>query len=269
MGRAALALAYLTAADRRSMLRRMLVSGSPRRSGARRWAMVLTMASWGVLGCVNNGEADATSDAGMDAGTEAGTDSEADLEACPAWPLSQVLPLVGPWFYGPHPGPCSRTDSGSSAGLVVVDYSYDDADRLVEAVSADGASSEQYEWDEQGRLTRRINHTAAGDTRYDYSYADDGILETSPDVATRVEYQLGPQGYVTRTLLDVNDDGIVDGSIEYQYRDCRMLRRITEQPPDSGNIAELMIYEYDSDGSLSARIANASLVTTFDYGCWQ
>jgi hypothetical protein len=208
-------------------------------------------------GCGSSSSSPGASNFGADAGSE-----NAD---CAAWPLPKLFPLIGPFFFGNDPGPCTLTAAG-----VQYDFSYNSENVLTEMANSDRSDVTTYEY-AQGLLVRetRREHEDISTTTYDYAEGKVSTLTTDPDgVGVAYEYLLDDLGYVqTAKLLNPVLSASQPTHYLYQYDGCNIGRRIAFDRDDAANLDDTADYSYDSQGHLIER-KNAVSDEIFDYSCW-
>lgn len=186
---------------------------------------------------------------GGGAAATGGTPSSGGTSGCPPIAIARVLPIVGPFFMGPDPGPCSQT---SSDGISDAVYTYE-GELVASSTLYEG---ETYVRDDQQRLI--AYQSVAFDIPVVY---EEGafVEETAPGTLTR--YELDELGYLLRAIR--NQGSSEELVWEYQYEDCRLVRRAP--PPNSEHSAR--VYSYDAVGHISSYTEGESVIT-FDYSCW-
>lgn len=180
-----------------------------------------------------------------------GGTSTGGTASCPAVPLSRVLPIVGPFFMGPDPGPCSQA---SDDPLYEGTYTYD-GDLAASSTVWDG---ETYTRDAEDRM---LTYEAGGAPVSTYTYEASAFVEDSGGLLTR--YELDSQGYVVRAIR--TPEGQEPLVWQYQYEDCRLVRRTP--PPDDPTYSE-RVYTYDEEGHI-ASFTETERTVSFDYSCWK
>lgn len=169
-------------------------------------------------------------------------------ESCPSIPLSRLLPITGPFFLGPDPGPCGQT---SSDGLRTGTFAYE-GDLVVSSTLYGG---EIYTRDAEGRM---LSYEVQGSLST-FEYEEQAYYEHFSDQTTR--YELDEKGYPLRVLQAY---GTAEEALwHYEYKDCRLVRRIA--PPGSEDLARE--YSYDAEGHIAAYVEGA-ITVSFDYSCW-
>jgi hypothetical protein len=186
-------------------------------------------------------------------GSVSGTGASSSVTAgCPT--PGPTLPWIGPWMYGPNPGPCTYQDAN-----VVMTYVYEGT-TLVRAEGDDGRD-ETYTRDAQGRIISRDDGTFRFD--YDYSFPS-GHIETvtqNGEVLQVTEYTVSAEGYP----IHFSSDSGLTGT--YVYEDCRLTRF---EAPTAAN-PFVLDYVYDAAGNLIRREPRGTDDTgwvAFDYSCW-
>ena len=173
------------------------------------------------------------------------------------------MPIIGPFFYGPDPGPCSYVDTSTSQGTTTCAYQ---AGKLVSDSSTIGPST-TYQLDAQGRIG---SYTTGGATDV-FEYGSDYLLDTttSSDSSNgkQLRYSLSTTGYPLTAVLTF-PNGTVQ-NIRYNYSSCRLVTRLLTDVA-SGSTSELD-YTYDSVGHLMSRIdpTGSTDGDVYNYVCWQ
>ena len=173
---------------------------------------------------------------------------------CPVWPRSKLLPIVGPLFYGPNPGPCTINSSNPSDPLSVSSsaLSYDTQGRLASSLSTNGGLSMILVWNGD------VLVSTGTDT---YEWGSTYVKITSDSSVTR--YELDAKGYPQSVTLTVLSSGETLGG-SFEYENCRITRRTG----NNGDGTIDMTYEYDASGRVAARRSGNGRVETYDYSCW-
>jgi len=194
------------------------------------------VASGGGTGGSDTGGSDT---GGSGAGGSGGEDT---LDCTPA-PSERVFPVIGPFWFGPDPGPCTSEPEA-------VTFTYTDG--LLTSSTMGGG--EVYVRDERARLIEVLSASEPAT----YEYEGDTVTEVRGE--RRIVYTLSSTGFPL-TADVFSDSNSEPARYVYHYQDCRLLYR--EAP---GALSD-RIYEYDAAGHLVAMNEGAS-PTTFDYGCW-
>lgn len=166
-----------------------------------------------------------------------------NTEDCPAAEIPRLFPVIGPFWFGPDPGPCSAQPND-------VTYEYEGG-LLVSSTTGGG---ETYVRDAESRLIEVVSVADAA------SYAYDGNTVTETRSTHSVVYTLSTTGYPLRAEVLTNGS-TAPTTYTYFYDDCRLSLR--DAP---GALAD-RAYEYDDQGHLMA-IVDGSSSTTFAYDCW-
>jgi len=164
-------------------------------------------------------------------------------ENCPSAPIERLFPIIGPFWFGPDPGPCSDSPEGTT-------YTYEDG--LVQGSTLSGGQT--YVRDELGRMIESVSTSDPAT----FEYSGNTVTETRDQHV--VVYTLSNNGYpLTAVLYDAESSA--PGTYTYHYVNCRLFIR------DAPGALPDRTYEYDEEGHLSV-ILNGSVATTFDYSCW-
>lgn len=173
------------------------------------------------------------------------------------------MPVIGPFFFGPDPGPCSSVDTSTSQGTTT--YVYEEG-KLVSDSSQIGSLT-TYQLDAQGRIG---SYTTGGTTDV-FEYGSDYLLDTmtSSDSSNgkRLRYSLSTTGYPLTAVLTF-PNGMVQ-NLRYDYSSCRLVTRVLTDVA-TGSTSELD-YTYDGVGHLISRIDPTGSIDgdTYNYACWQ
>jgi YD repeat-containing protein len=217
-------------------------------------------------GCGNDAQsalgAGGASAGGASAGGVASSAGAGGATSCPPWPLSKLLPLIGPQFYGPDPGPCSIETMHTTDQFVTLDTVEYSSDGTILKIS-DGDAVETLAYDAQGRPTS-LSDTANGLTTYEYG---DGFVLRATANGFNFRYNLDGQGYVTTAVVSRASDGGVIGTYRYSYDACR-ISRVTYTATGGSEEVYYSDIAYDSEGRMTRR-AGPTQTMTFDYSCWQ
>ena len=192
--------------------------------------------------------------------------SAGGMSNCPTWPREKLLPIIGPFFYGPNPGPCTRTFQG-----VTYTFAYDSAG-LVSSQST-GSSTTIAVTRTQGLDTTEVVNGSQGSTTTTYTYSANsimGISTSSSGSQTQYFYTLNDQGYVTSySLVGTPPLTMMPVRYEYVYSNCRLIQRVAYLSNNSVDPNSTTQYAYDSQGRLTARTSpDATTDEQFDYSCW-
>jgi len=178
------------------------------------------------------------------------------------------MPLIGAFFYGPNPGPCSYHATGVGTPFTTT-YAYQGTQLQGEQLQDDSIQTPQvkktYSSDAEGRI---IGSTAEDETET-FEYGADYLLYTflkggSPK--QQVRYTLNARGYPVSATITVPNQEQLTRTISYQYGNCRLLRRTTAD--STGVVGEQLVYSYDSAGRIAARLDSSGSGDTYDYSCW-
>ncbi len=217
-------------------------------------------ATGGAGGINPAGQGGSTASGGADAGAEAGS--------CPTWPIARLFPWVGPFFFGPDPGPCTHTQQGGGVTNLFT-LTYDAAGKLVSEVSAN--SSHAFTYSSDGRLASEADTGNAGQTNFTFLYPDAvhaGYTQVNSRGESTVMYMLDAQGYPqsgTATGQVVNDGAPTRWV--YQYTNCRITERIAYDLDGGPYSNYTATFSYDSAGHL-LEIKSGTWDDVFDYACW-
>ena len=248
-----------------------------------RYAYAIIIVQLGLIGAAcssDPGPLAATGGSGNDGGTTGGAsnggsvgaggttaqNSAGGMSNCPTWPREKVLPIIGPLFYGPNPGPCTRTFLG-----VTYTFAYDSAG-LVSSQATPSATTDTYTR-VQGLLTTEVVDLGQGATTTTYAYSANSITGTSTSRSgsqTQFVYTLNDQGYVTSYSL-VGTPPVTNMPVryEYVYSDCRLTERLAYLSNNNADPTSTTQYEYDAQGRLTARTTPSGTANEqYDYSCW-
>ncbi len=185
-------------------------------------------------------------------------------ETCPPWPQSQLFPYIGPWFYGPHPGPCSMIVGDPTNPSMIREFSYDSATGRVLSASDDAT----YVWQDD-LLAAEITPGAT----YTYSYEPD-MVRIDRDGAPMYVFHLDANGYPGDVEMDADGQPGFDVLMRYNYENCRAVSRtVIEITPQAAALSSGFekTMSYDVAGNLVGRndLANSGNNETFNYDCWE
>lgn len=218
-------------------------------------------------GSASSGAAGSSSAAtGGSSGSATDTGGSSAMSDCPIWPSARLMPLVGPFFFGPNPGPCSYRSTGLSEPMRVT-YSYQNGRLQSEVQTLDSSTTirleRTYASDAEGKI---VGITSADETET-LEYGTGYLLETTTRTgspAQQIRYALNARGYpVSVSITAPNQEGRM---ISYEYENCRLNRRTTMS--STGTVIERLNYSYDSQGRVATRLNTDGDGDTYDYSCW-
>jgi YD repeat-containing protein len=177
------------------------------------------------------------------------------------------MPLVGPFFYGPNPGPCSYRSLGVSPSYTVT-YTYQADQVQSEQETVDGQQTPRressYVSDPAGEI---VSATSTGDQSETFEYGADSLTDTlfvSGAQQSQVRYTLSARGYpISAAVIVANKVG---ATVSYRYDHCRLQTRTTMDL--NNTVTGQYDYSYDSAGRLVTRVAGDGSGETYDYSCW-
>lgn len=181
-----------------------------------------------------------------------------DTSGCPVWPQARLMPIIGPFFYGPNPGPCSNNDSAQS-----VKYTYQGGVLQSELEDSHGVQVvTTYSSDAQGRFTM----SSQGDMIDVYEFGANSLVDTETVggmFRQEVRYSLSSSGYPLSAVVTLANHTSL--SVSYTYASCRLFQRTIVGP--TGALTEQDSYKYDSAGRVIARSTGTD-EQKYDYSCW-
>jgi YD repeat-containing protein len=199
---------------------------------------------------------------------------------CPTWPRERLFPYVGLHFYGPNPGPCTRTyallSGGESSVSGVYDFAYDAQGHVASMTKRDGTDTTIYTLD-QGLVTGYTDTRDSSGTAfvitgtYFYGTNSAGYSFTNPGSSTpsnTYTYYLDARGYpleIVPTMASTSP--AIPVMYVYGYDGCRISSRtayLADNTVDSRNTWQ---YTYDAAGRI-VTITGGETIETFDYSCW-
>jgi hypothetical protein len=187
---------------------------------------------------------------------------------------------VGPFFYGPDPGPCSYTEtdqpSSNSPKIYTVVYTY--ADGLA-TLAATGNNDHHFEYTYvDGLLDREDKHFELGllsSVTYRYGAGTAGYTRFSPANKNHsYDYVLDDKGYpqtLTYSEKDNGQDATPAGTgvrFVYEYADCRIQKLTGYTSGGAVDSASTSTFSYDDAGHL-LEVNSANYDFTYDYACWE
>jgi YD repeat-containing protein len=248
--------------------------GSPTSAGSSGSASAAAGASAGA----GNGGSSGTGTGGTSAGgastggtsaggaSTGGTSDLPDMSACPPWPRARLMPLVGPFFYGPDRGPCSyRTVGGGEPTTVTYGYQGDNVQ--TEQQKLDAIITPQYNKTYVSDAEGKLVSSSSEDGLETFDYGADYLLYslTRGGLPTeQVRYTLNARGYPVRAAITIGSQGSRTAS--YRYEGCRLAGRTISDV--NGAVIEELAYTYDSAGHLSSRLGADGAGDMYDYSCW-
>jgi YD repeat-containing protein len=199
---------------------------------------------------------------------------------CPPWPKERLFPYVGLHFYGPNPGPCTRTyalKSGADSTMSgIYDFTYDASGHATRMAKQDGTDITTYTLD-QGLIVGSVETVKSSDstvaTTATYFYGSNSVgysvgVAGSASPLYTYTYNLDGLGYplyIASGLPPASSS--VPVLYVYQYDGCRINSRtayLADDTVDSTNSSE---YAYDGAGRI-VTITTGLSTETFDYSCW-
>jgi len=205
------------------------------------------------------------SDGGSSADSPGGA---AGANDCAVWPRHQLMPTIGPLFYGPDPGPCTETNT-SSTSQTVGTYSFDDTGRVEKIVYAN--STRDYHWTEDTLSSITVRGSDPMDNLVaSYTWSETMVTEKVPGTGESIrEYFLDTAGYPTELWVTDQSSGARRLRAAYTYVDCRLTHREAFNADSSADPTQTADYEYDALGHMSARNGMDGTKSVFDYACWR
>jgi hypothetical protein len=178
------------------------------------------------------------------------------------------MPQIGPFFYGPDPGPCSQTIKSNSTYSTTFTYQ---AGKLRSSQQTQEGmtgveSTSTYAVDAEGR----IESIKTGTDTTVFEYGSDYLLDTTTiESGTRViqvRYALSSSGYPTSAII-MSGTGKSNELLRYDYVDCRLVTRVSLD--SSGNVLGQLNYTYDAAGHVASRLDSENYGDSYDYTCWR
>jgi hypothetical protein len=222
----------------------------------------------GSGGAGASGSAASTGSGGAGGSGEGGAGG--GVTGCPELAGRAPMPELGPWMYGPHPGPCTQTDTSTDTGDVTsFVYEYD-GQRLVGAVETHASETFTHTFEYEGDRMVRMTRIGTGNPRVlDITYDDGARSITYGNDEYFVRYDLDDQGRPAHVTYDRFTDERPTITTEIVYDGCRLLRR--EQgvnPLDGTPSPSLPAFTYTFDGDLLVERDGETLRSVYDYSCW-
>ena len=201
-------------------------------------------------GAANSGTGGAPGAGGGRSGSTVGNPSG----NCPPWSVSKLFPIIGPFFYGPDPGPC-RTSDGRTTFSYAAGRVQSDTDSMLKL-------TETFTW----QADQLSSSTGTGaDANYTYSPGTVVIVTTQANSPPGMQsYHLDSAGYPLSASIGT---GSSQRWLKYDYVGCRLDRRYeTDASGNELNVAQdsAINFTYDAIGHVLARNGEQ-----YDYGCWQ
>ena len=205
---------------------------------------------------------------GLDAAADC--DGGADLDSgetstctggCPVWPQEKLAPVVGPFFYGTHPGPCRIIVNGS--GYYYMTY---DSNGLLTKMDLVATNTNTLYTYTNGLLTTET--TGQNVTTYAYTANSLSITATTNTGVTQADYTLDDLGYPQAvTVVNTPAQPTAPTHYQHEYKNCQLVARIAYNADNSINDAAAAQYSYDDQGNLIER-ATTGDDEVYDYSCW-
>lgn len=204
-----------------------------------------------------------------------------DNSQCPVWPPEKLFPTVGPFFYGPDPGPCTATQMDRAAGATpkttVVNYTYD-GDHPTMAHTPTGATLvHQYEYTySQGLLTKEVDFKEGLQSQITYTYDSNKatyLLLDATGSTYEYDYNLDDNGYPKSmdvwSFVNGKQTALSSGPTRFvfQYDNCRIQRRDAFTLAGDRYDSSVAAYSYDDAGHLTD-INSPDREVVYDYACW-
>ncbi|WP_437282244.1 hypothetical protein WME90_17235 [Sorangium sp. So ce375] len=223
----------------------------------------------GSGGAGASGSAASTGSGGAGGSGDGGAGGDG-VTACPELAGRVPMPELGPWMYGPHPGPCAQTDTSTDTGEVTsFVYEYD-GQHLVGAVETRPSATFTHTFEYEGDRMVRMTQVGTGNPRVlDITYDDGARSITYGNDDYFVRYDLDDQGRPAHVTYDLFTDERPTITTEIVYDGCRLLRR--EQgvnPLDGTPSPSLPAFTYTFDGDLLVERDGETLRSVYDYSCW-
>jgi hypothetical protein len=204
-------------------------------------------------------------------GGEGGAGGE--VTGCPGLAGRYPVPELGPWMYGPHPGPCAQIETNLQTQEEVQRDVYEyDGDRLVGGIRTHAGNGlmETLAFEYEGeRMVRMIRDGGTSSSVLTIAYDDDAPSLTYGGDDYFVMYGFDDQGRPTTLTFDYYKDETPPFTTDIVYEGCRLVRR--EQgvnPLDGTPHVSVPAYEYIFEGDLLVERVGEATRSVFDYSCW-
>jgi hypothetical protein len=199
------------------------------------------------------------------ASTASSGGNSSPTQNCPPWSKEKLFPIVGTYFYGPNPGPCTVTTQGA-----VYTVTYNASNKPIRQATSDNVNVTTYAYT-SGLLTSETDLNQTNQTNIAYQYSDNVAGYTSSSAASVMStytYTLDAQGYPQSLMAQ----GAILGAnsptrYQFVYDNCRIIERVAYLADNTESTNSDLFYSYDSQGRISER-KSALFDETYDYSCW-
>jgi YD repeat-containing protein len=198
------------------------------------------------------------------------------LDSCPTWPAAKLLPLVGPMFYGPDPGPCVAKTYGASltAPLEWTTFVYDSQGEVTSGSDSVNSVLTKYTWANGALVSSSSVSSSAGTESKDYAETYEygaGFVTATPTATSSgnpTRYTLAANGYPLTRVTTNAMTGSVQDTLTYEYDGCRLKHRRATNASGASIPSGDITYEYDDAGHVVQRVAADGTTEKYDYSCW-
>jgi len=219
----------------------------------------------------SGGTSTSTGGASVGAGAAGGATG---LLGCPTWPLAKLMPVVGPRFYGPDPGPCRSQYFGATnqtQALELVEYVYDSEGNVTSDTDLISGAQATYTW-RDGVLVSysSVSSSLSLDYAVTYDYGV-GYASSQPSATSSgnaVRYTLTANGYPLTAVSTNMTTGAIQQTVTYLYDGCRLQGRRAIRADGTSLPSADLTYEYDAAGHMVRRISLDGSYDEYDYSCW-
>jgi YD repeat-containing protein len=183
------------------------------------------------------------------------------------------MPLVGPRFYGPDPGPCS-SQSFDAANLTQawewLEFTYDSEGRITSGIDLVSGAQATYTWANGVLVSYSRVSSVLDDYAETYEYGVGYAMSqpTPTSSGSPVRYTLTANGYPLTVVLTNTTTGAVQQTSIYEYEGCRLQRRRAMRADGTALHSGDLTYEYDAAGHIVRRSSPNGSYDEYDYSCW-
>jgi hypothetical protein len=192
------------------------------------------------------------------AGGTAGSSGSA-VSGCPVWPRNKLLPTVGPQFYGPDPGPCSRTTTAANGVVTATAFGY--VEQAIAYVSVGSKRTNYTRTD--GIITGYNAEALTGVVDWDAN-----SVTTTASNGSVVKLVLRADGYPIEIWVSPAAGVPLSRAVLYEYSECRLARQVPLTADGTEDSLTTREFVYDFAGHIVSERDEAGTVVEYNYGCW-